>query len=248
MHAKLTAVAHVAVWMIPLVVLAVNAFWWLPGIWLAEHKRTERLRFRHPEGVHAAAASDRQHRSTRRVRLDRRRAARDLHVLAARSHSRLGGVGFCAAGFGWGYLAGASRSLDFLQPGRHTYAFFTVLAVAGGAALARTAHAAARRSPGSATASIVGRSPGAFLIGIRVIGYPGYPLFESLRALVHTRAVPFQPPDARARIWVVDRVGRHLKPGQRLLYEEGGFGIPGVPDPFQGGRLSGLFRSAPACN
>ena len=44
-------------------------------------------------------------------------------------------LGFCAAGFGWGYLAGATRSLDFLQPGRHTYAFFTALAVAGGAAL-----------------------------------------------------------------------------------------------------------------
>ena len=44
-------------------------------------------------------------------------------------------LGFGAAGFGWGYLAGATRSLDFLQPGRHTYAFFTALAVAGGAAL-----------------------------------------------------------------------------------------------------------------
>ena len=40
---------------------------------------------------------------------------------------------------------------------------------------------------------------------------------------------------------MVDRVKRHLQPGERLLYEEGGFGLPGVPDPFQGGRFSGLL-------
>ena len=42
-------------------------------------------------------------------------------------------------------------------------------------------------------------------------------------------------------LWVVDRVRRHVQPGERLLYEEGGFGLPGVPDPFQGGRFSGLL-------
>jgi hypothetical protein len=40
---------------------------------------------------------------------------------------------------------------------------------------------------------------------------------------------------------VVDRVKRYVPPGERLLYEEGGFGIPGVPDPFAGGRFSGLL-------
>ena len=42
-------------------------------------------------------------------------------------------------------------------------------------------------------------------------------------------------------LWVIDRVKRHVQPGERLLYEEGGFGLPGVPDPFQGGRFSGLL-------
>jgi hypothetical protein len=36
-------------------------------------------------------------------------------------------------------------------------------------------------------------------------------------------------------------VKRFVEPGERLLYEEGGFGLPGVPDPFQGGRFSGLL-------
>ena len=42
-------------------------------------------------------------------------------------------------------------------------------------------------------------------------------------------------------LWVVDRVKAHVKPGERLLYEEGGFDLPGVPDPFQRGRFSGLL-------
>ena len=33
-------------------------------------------------------------------------------------------LGFALAGFGWGYLAGAASWLDFLQPGRHTYALY----------------------------------------------------------------------------------------------------------------------------
>ena len=36
--ATMSARFHLAVWMIPIVVLAVNAFWWLPGIWLASTK------------------------------------------------------------------------------------------------------------------------------------------------------------------------------------------------------------------
>ena len=35
---------HLGVWLIPIVVLAANAFWWLPGIWLASTKGRERLR------------------------------------------------------------------------------------------------------------------------------------------------------------------------------------------------------------
>ena len=44
-------------------------------------------------------------------------------------------MGFCLSGFFWGYLAGGWKSLDFLQPGRHTYAFFTGLTLASGAAM-----------------------------------------------------------------------------------------------------------------
>ena len=45
---KLTAVAHVAVWMIPLVVLAVNCVLVAPGNLAGRNERTERFRFRPP--------------------------------------------------------------------------------------------------------------------------------------------------------------------------------------------------------
>ena len=43
--------------------------------------------------------------------------------------------GSVLAGFFWGYLAGGFPALDFLQPGRQTYAFYTGLALAGGAGM-----------------------------------------------------------------------------------------------------------------
>jgi hypothetical protein len=41
--------------------------------------------------------------------------------------------------------------------------------------------------------------------------------------------------------WVVESVRRNVRPGERLLYEEAGFAIPDAPDPFAGGRFSGLL-------
>jgi hypothetical protein len=40
---------------------------------------------------------------------------------------------------------------------------------------------------------------------------------------------------------VVDRVARYVKPGERLLYEEGGKDLPRIPDPYRRGRFSGLL-------
>jgi hypothetical protein len=79
---------------------------------------------------------------------------------------------------------------------------------------------------------------GAVLVGIRVVGYPVY---ESLRVKLWA-GEPFLSSRPSPRLlWVVGRVGRYLNPGDRLLYEEGGFGLAGIPDPYQGGRFSGLL-------
>jgi len=35
---RFSATRHLGVWLVPLIVLAGNAFWWLPGLWLASTK------------------------------------------------------------------------------------------------------------------------------------------------------------------------------------------------------------------
>ena len=78
----------------------------------------------------------------------------------------------------------------------------------------------------------------ALLIGLRVLG-PS--LYESLRQRLWA-GEPFLSSRPSPRLlWVVDRVKEHVRPGQRLLYEEGGKDLPGIPDPFQRGRYSGLL-------
>jgi hypothetical protein len=237
---KLTAFGHIAIWAIPVVVLALNAFWWLPGIWLAGTKGASDFVFVHREGV---ARRLLQIPSTeppiQAILLAS--GVLGLIVLARRAPIPAWTLfGHCAAGLSWGYLAGGLRALDFLQPGRHTYAFFTALAVAGGAGLEELLR---RIRSGSRGADRLDRwvVVGLALIGVRVLGFPGYPVIEPLRA----RFGPGEPflssrPSPRL-IWVVDRIGRHVHPGERLLYEEGGFGVPGVSDPFRGGRFSGIL-------
>jgi hypothetical protein len=223
---------HVGVWAIPVVVLAVNAFWWWPGLWLAGTKGESGFAFAHPEPV-----------AGRLLQIVTREppiqavlwvlGAAGLAVLWRRDRVAAAGLaGFSAAGFFWGYLAGASRALDFLQPGRHTYAFYGGAALAAGVALAEGFERlrARRRRLAGAAAVVLGA---AWLFGPGLVG--------SVRVLL-VGPVPFlssrPPPHLR---WVVDRVRRHVRPGQRLLYEEGGFGLPGLPDPFAGGRYSGLL-------
>ncbi len=129
---KLTPLGHLTLWAIPVVVLAVNWFWWLPGIWLARTKGPSDFTFKHDEGV-----------LQRLGQIFSTEAPIECVLIAAglpgmfmllRRDRILGWacLGFAAAGFAWGYVAGLSRSLDFLQPGRHTYAFYLALAVSAG--------------------------------------------------------------------------------------------------------------------
>ena len=79
---------------------------------------------------------------------------------------------------------------------------------------------------------------GILLVAIRILSYP---LYDSLHNRLWTGDTFLSSrPSLRLR-WVVQQVARHLQPGDRLLYEESGKDLPGVPDPFQGGRFSGLL-------
>jgi hypothetical protein len=233
---NLTASSHIAVWIIPVVVLAVNSFWWLPGVFLAATKGASDFVYTHPEGVVRRFVQIIG--SEAPIESILVGAAIPGFILAFRRNPVPGWalVGFCAAGLLWGYLAGESRALDFLQPGRHTFAFFTALSVAAGTGLDEllTRIRAGARGVDRLDRWVV---VGVVLIGIRMVGYPGYPVLVLLQARlgVLAPALPSQP--STRLIWIVDQLKSHLHPGERLLYEEGGFGA----DPFDDGRFSGLL-------
>jgi hypothetical protein len=66
-------------------------------------------------------------------------------------------------------------------------------------------------------------------------------LVESIRFHIAT-GDPFLSSRPPGRLlWVIERVRRHVEPGERILYEEGGFGLERIPDPFQRGRFSGIL-------
>jgi hypothetical protein len=138
----------------------------------------------------------------------------------------------------WGYLAGASGSLDFLQPGRHTFALYSGLAIAGAASLERAlGHLGAGASRWDRLDRLA--TAGALLLALRILG-PS--LTNSLHNHLAGPGEPFLSSRPSPRLhWVLDRVKHHVKPGERLLYEEGGKDLPGIPDPYQHGRFSGLL-------
>jgi hypothetical protein len=234
---RLSLGRHLAVWMLPVIVLAANAFWWLPGLWLASTKGVSGF----------VLAHSREHVYTRLLQIVTVEAEAEailiglglLGLVVLWRQSRIVSMalgGYALAGFFWGYLAGAFPALDFLQPGRHTYALYAGLAVAGGAGL----DAVLRRLRGSSSGTRLDLWVllGLILVGLRVLGPP---LFVSLRTRLFV-GEPFLSSRPSPRlIWVVDRVKTHLKPGERLLYEEGGKDLPGIPDPYQRGRFSGLL-------
>jgi hypothetical protein len=234
---------HLGVSLIPVVVLAANAFWWLPGIWLASTKGPSDFAFNHPEGVLQRLGQI----ASREAPIETILLAIGLPGLAAVfARGKVRGpvlAGFAASGFFWGYLAGNWRSLDFLQPGRHTYAFYSALALAGGAGWDELR--LRLRLGGAALGSTVSPirldrwvSLGLILITVRMTEGA---LVYQVRANV-LAAEPFlsSRPSARLR-WVVDHVKANVKPGERLFYEEGGKDLPNLADPYHRGRFSGLL-------
>jgi len=232
---RFTRAKHLGVLAIPVLVLAANAFWWLPGIWLASTKGSSDFAFDHPEGVW------RRLLQILTVEAPMESMLWGLGLLglagaAGRCRTRFAGLlGYIAAGFFWGYLAGATRTLDFLQPGRHTYAVYTGLALAAAIGLSETLTGLRSSVPGR-------KLDYWFLCGLLLIG--ARILFPSIQYSVTSRLGerPFLASEPSPRLrWIVGQVQTWMKPGERLLYEESGKDLPGIPDPFEGGRFSGLL-------
>ncbi|WP_165248176.1 hypothetical protein [Paludisphaera soli] len=239
--AGLPIARHLGVWAVPVVVLATNAFWWAPALWLSATKGESGFAFVHPEGSLA-----------RIVQLFTSEAPAELIliglglpgllVLATRGLGRgLALAGVAAAGWFWAYTAADVRALDFLQPGRHTFALYSALALASGAAGA-AALARLHPAPGASGPEAVRLDRwallAAVLIGVRILGTPTVASVRS-RVLAEPTFLSAQPPPRF--FWILKRFQENVKPGDRVLYEEGGEDVPGAPDPFGGGRFSGLL-------
>ncbi len=242
-------------WGIAVLVLLLNAFWWWPGLALAATKGDSSFAFVHPEGMLARLGKI---VTTEPLIQPILWVLGGIGCVALRRRDALcaaGLSGLAVAGFLWGYAAGSTRALDFLQPGRHTFALYSALSMAGGVGLSALFGRLRRIRPWLGWAGALGMA--SLLIGL--CGSPmisslawqlGNPYPELLRrvaprmasALAIQRPSPMlsSRPSARLR-WTIDNVKAHVRPGERLFYEEGGFGVPGVPDPFDGGRFSGLL-------
>jgi hypothetical protein len=237
---------HVGYWLLPVVVLALNAFWWWPGVKLAATMGESGFVFSHTEGV--------LNRLGQIVGLSQPIQPEIQAVLwglglpglwlLGRERGRQSAVGigmYVLMGFGFGYLAGFVRALDFLQPGRQTYALYTALSLAAGAGAAGLYDQVRRTNVRLARLAGLG----ALCVACRLfvpqvagslqasIGWPGGRPGQV--SMLSSR------PPARLK-WVLANLERHVRPGERILYEEGGFGNQEeAPKPFGDGRYSGLL-------
>ena len=211
---RLTRIRHAGVWLIPVVVLAFNAFWWLPGLWLSSTKGPSDFAFYHPEGVISRLA---RIVGGPEAPIQCLLLATGLPGLVAMiRRNRVEGVallGFCGAGLFWGYLAGGLRAFDFLQPGRHTYALYSGLTLAAARGLEEVAR---RFRAGSTDVDHFSRwvMVGAALIALRMVGAP---LLESVRSLGSAGEPFLSSRPSHRMLWVIERVRRHVKPGEHAL-------------------------------
>jgi hypothetical protein len=226
---------HVGLVAIVPVILLMNAFWLLPGYWLASTAGQSDFVFAHPEsllgrlGEIAWTASP-----IEAVALGLGLVG--VAALARRRPEAAAGLGgLLLAGFGWGYLAGAFRALDALQPGRHTYTCYSAACLAGGIGLDEvlTRLRSARLGRLDRVALI-----GLALVGIRVFG-PA--VSGSVRSRIGGPSTFLSSRPTPRVLQVVEQVKKHVRPGERLLFEETGFGVDGLGDPFERRHLSPIL-------
>jgi len=252
---------HLGALLIPVVMAAANAVWYAPALILVSTSASEGFGFYHPEPVIARLGqivgfADPIQGPIQVVLLAGGLVG--LAALGARDRTLAVGLGaFMACGFFWGYLAGAFRAFDFLEPGRNTYAVYTGAAIASGigwaAVTARLAKAPGRLDRWATL--------GALLVGLRLFGPSAV---DSIRyrtgidpirvewgseggfgprfARLGRPAYLSSQPTSELR-WFVDRLTTHFEPGDRIYYEEGGRveSGEGPPDIFQGRRYGGLL-------
>lgn len=211
-----------------------NAFWWWPGIVLAETKGDSTFAFSHSqESVLSRLAKIPWSESPIESFLWLGLLA-GMPILFQRRRIAAAGVsGFALGGFFWGYAAGVFSGLDFLQPGRHTYAFYLASSVFSGFLGAMLLGEIKRVNRYASIGLVIG----VCLISLRIFG----PSIDSGRKYwTVPQTAPLKstiPPLYNA---ILSSLKPQVRPGDRVLYEEGGKG----GDIFEGGRYSGVMARA----
>ncbi len=255
---------HLGLLLIPLAVLAINAFWWLPGIMLRGTRDPDGADFfSHPEPVFSRIAQvfglDVPAQPPIQIIL-LGGALLGLAALRKRCPLQTMGLGaFLVMGLFWGYFAGWFPAFNFLQPGRNTYAVYSAAAVASGLGWS------ALRRQLSRTSIRLGRwfLVATVLVSIRVfvpsmiqnIGYRTgrEPVPELVWQAGELPRVRWFGPTGKAPFlssrptpeltWLLDQIQTHFEPGDRIYYEEGGEQRGDLTDPFGGHRYGGLLPS-----
>ena len=211
-----------------------NAFWWWPGVLLAATKGDSGFAFSHSqEGVLARLVKIPWSESPTEVFLWLGLLAglpilMKLHKIEAAALA-----GFALGGFFWGYGAGAFPSLDFLQPGRHTYAFY----LSGSVLTAFIVHHIMVFLKQSSRIAPIGLAIGICLVSIRIAG----PTLQAVAKIwANPPSAPLQSSVPSLYTAIFNTLKSQVNQGDRVLYEEGGFGR----DIFEGGRYSGVMARA----
>lgn len=207
-----------------------NAFWWWPGVVLASTKGESGFAFSHPEGLLARLAKIGWSEAPVESLLIMGLLAGGPMMLRTQKIAGRGLLGFACAGFFWGYGAGAFRGLDFLQPGRHTYAFY----LAGSLLTAHFVRIGMEWLIRTNRTATFGFSLGALLLMTRIFG-PVVHAVGSSWTTPPKLALTSSPPVIYTSIR--QALSQNVAKGERILYEEGGFGA----DPFSGGRYSAIL-------
>ena len=230
---------HLGLWGLLPVILLANIFWWLPGASLLSTQGPPGITpFAHPEPVLGRLADILWENSPIEALLVGSALVGLPGLIRRNAVATAALVGFALAGLSWGFLAGWFRSLDPIQPGRHTFALFAALCVMAGLGLGDVLQ---RLRAGS------GMIPGprldrlfAVLMLMLLIRLFGAALNHELRELVFTPSPILTSVASPRAAALVELIRRNVAPGERLLFEETGLGI-NEPEPYGGRHLSSIL-------
>ena len=232
-----------ALWVMPILAVALNAFWVLPASWLRT-TRAEGAAFMTNSNARDPVWSRLAKIATEGPPIQAVTLGLGLLGLVALwRRDRVAAAalaGFAGSGLALGYIAGFTSMLDFLQPGRQTHALYSAAAVLSGIGLAQVAGSITLLRSRMLTVAAIAASA---LMAGRCFGPQlARTITPRLGLSADVGWRPFLTSEPRPSfLAIVEALREITEPGDRVFYEEYGITVDGETDPFAGGRFSGLL-------